>query len=115
MNNEIINKVTNYLVAHFGLVGEDGLLVDLDDNNMPCDRFIKIYNRSMSEVKEFRYRALIDNECFSKFMFEIFYIRSDMYDLDTVYKYFVNVIEQLHDKLKTRKLRYRIVPKLRPP
>jgi hypothetical protein len=106
MNDGIIDNITNYLIEHFGLIGKDRLLVDLDDNNMPCDRFIKIYNRSMSEVKEFRYRVLIDKECFSKFIFEIFYIRSDIYDLDTVYKYFVNVIEQLHDKLKTRKLEY---------
>jgi hypothetical protein len=106
MNNEIINKVTNYLVEYFGLIGKDELLLDLDDYNMSRDRVIKIYNRSMSEVKEFRYRVLMDSESFSKFIFEIFYIRDDIYDLDTVYKYFVNVIELLHDKLKSLKLRY---------
>ncbi len=106
MNDGIIHTITNYVVAHFGLIYRDGLLVDLDDNNMSRDRFIKIYNRSMSEVKEFRYRVLIDKESFAKFIFEVFYITADIYDLDTVYKYFVNVIELLHDTLKTCKLRY---------
>jgi hypothetical protein len=106
MNDGIIDKITNYFVAHFGLIDKDGLLVDLDDNNMRRDRFIKIYNISMSEVKEFRYRALIDKESFSKFIFEIFYITTDVYDINTVYKYFVNIIELLHDKLKTRKIKY---------
>jgi hypothetical protein len=106
MNNEIINKVTNYLVEHFGLIGKDGVLLDLDDNNISRDIFIKIYNRSMSEVKEFRYRVLIDKESFAKFIFEIFYITTVVYDLDTVYKYFKNVIELLHEKLKSCKFRY---------
>lgn len=106
MNDGIIDKITNYVVAHFGLIGKDCLLVDLDDGNMSRDRFIKIYNRSMSEAKEFRYRVLINRESFSKFIFEIFYITADEYDIDTVYKYFVNVIQLLHDKLKTCKLKY---------
>jgi hypothetical protein len=106
MNDGIINTITNYLVAHFGLTDKDGILLDLDDNNMSRDRFIKIYNRSMSEVKEFRYRVLINKKSFAKFIFEIFYVNTDLYDIDTVYKYFVNVTELLHDKLKTSKLRY---------
>jgi hypothetical protein len=60
----------------------------------------------MSEVKEFRYRVLINSEYFAKFIFEIFYMTTDEYDLDTVYKYFVNVIQLLHDKLKTCKIKY---------
>ena len=104
MNNGIINKVTNYIITHFGLIHRDGLLINLDDN-MSRDEFIKIYNRSMSEVKEFRYRVLIDRETFSTFMFEIFYMNTEQYDIDTVYTYFVNIIQLLHDKLKTRKLK----------
>ena len=55
MNNNLITKITDYLIVYCGLVDKHGLQININDD-MSREEFIKIYNRTMSEIKEIRYK-----------------------------------------------------------
>lgn len=105
INDNIINKVSDYLIVYCGLIDKNDVQIDID-SDMSRVEFIKIYNRTMSEIKEIRHRVLVNREAFAKFVYEILVIQSDTYDVDVVYKYFVNIIDIAHDKFKINKLKY---------